>query len=98
MPCAGQREGYSSYSFFTSALYGGVMSETPRPRFTPGEKTLIPIVQEAGWTSELVSTQRLERNSFASAGDRTPIVQPVARLYRLRASRALRTCLMERVH
>jgi hypothetical protein len=29
---------YSSYSFTTSALYGGV-SVTPRPRFSPGERT-----------------------------------------------------------
>jgi hypothetical protein len=30
---------YSSYSFLTSALDGGVVSVTPRPRFTPGERT-----------------------------------------------------------
>jgi hypothetical protein len=35
----------------------------------------VPIVQEAGWT------QRLEEKSFAPAGDRTSIVQSVARHY-----------------
>jgi hypothetical protein len=31
---------YSSYSFLTSALDGGEwVSVTPRPRFTPGERT-----------------------------------------------------------
>jgi hypothetical protein len=29
---------YSSYSFLTSALEGGVVSMTPRPHYTPGER------------------------------------------------------------
>jgi hypothetical protein len=41
----------------------------------PEKRTLVHIGQEAGWASELVWTQRLEENSFASAGDRTPVVQ-----------------------
>jgi len=36
---------------------------------------LVRIVQEAGWASELVWTQRLEEISFASAGDRPLVVQ-----------------------
>jgi hypothetical protein len=36
-------------------------SVTPRPRFTPGERTPIPIGQEAGWAPEPVWTQRLEK-------------------------------------
>jgi hypothetical protein len=43
----------------------------------PGERTPVPIEQEAGWAPELVWTKRLEEKSFAPAGDRTPI----ARLY-----------------
>jgi hypothetical protein len=39
----------------------------------------VPIGQEAGWASELLSTQRLEEKSFASAGDRTPVVQSAVR-------------------
>jgi hypothetical protein len=40
---------YSSYSFLTSALdKGWVVSVTPRPRFSPRERTPVPIVQEAG--------------------------------------------------
>jgi hypothetical protein len=45
-----------------------VVSVTPRPRFTPGKGPQLPIVQEAGWASELVWTQKLEEKSFASPG------------------------------
>jgi hypothetical protein len=34
----------------------------------------VPIVQEAGWDSDPVWTQRLQEKSFASDGDRTPDV------------------------
>jgi hypothetical protein len=54
-----------------------VASVTPRPRFTPGERTPVPIVLEAGWAPELVWTQRLEEKFFA--GDRTLVVQSVVR-------------------
>jgi hypothetical protein len=40
----------------------------------PGKGPPVPIVQEAGSASELVWTQRLKRKSFASTGDRTPVV------------------------
>jgi hypothetical protein len=49
--------------------------------FPPGKGPPVPIVQEAGWASELVWTQRLEEISFPSAGDRTPVVQSVVRRY-----------------
>jgi hypothetical protein len=39
---------------------GVMVSVTPWPRFTPGERTPVPIGLEAGWTSELVWTQKLE--------------------------------------
>jgi hypothetical protein len=39
----------------------------------PGEGPPVPIVQEAGWAQEPVWTQRLEEESFFSAGDRTSI-------------------------
>jgi hypothetical protein len=48
-------------------------SVTPQPLFTAGERTPVPIVQEAGWASELVWTQRLGEKYFASVGDRTPV-------------------------
>jgi hypothetical protein len=41
----------------------------------PGEGPQIHIVQEAGWASELIWTQRLEESSFDSAGNRTPITR-----------------------
>jgi hypothetical protein len=60
---------------------GCVVSVTPQPRFTPGKRLPLHFVQEVGWASVLVWTQRLEKNSFASAGDRTPVVQSVVRHY-----------------
>jgi hypothetical protein len=51
------------------------------PHFAPAKGPPVPIVQEAGWASELVWTQRLEEKSFASARDRTPTVQSVVRHY-----------------
>jgi hypothetical protein len=50
-----------------------VISLKPQPRCTPRERTPVPIGQEAGRTSELAWTQRLEEKSFASAEDRTPV-------------------------
>jgi hypothetical protein len=47
----------------------------------PGKRPSVPIGQEAGWASELVWTQRLEKRSFASAEDRTPGVQSLVRYY-----------------
>jgi hypothetical protein len=60
---------------------GWVVNVTPRPLFTPGKGPPVPIVKEAGWTSEPVWKQRLEEKSFSSSGDRTPIVQSVVRHY-----------------
>jgi hypothetical protein len=54
----------------------------PAALLPPGKGPPVPIVQEAGWASEPVWTQRLEEKSFAPDGDRTPIVvQPVVRHY-----------------
>jgi hypothetical protein len=58
-----------------------VVSVTPCPRFTPGKKNPVPIGEEAGWASEPVWTQRLKEKSFASAGDRNPVIQSVVRHY-----------------
>jgi hypothetical protein len=52
-----------------------------RPRSAPGKGPPVPIVQKAGCASEPVWTQRLEEESFAPAGDRTAVVQPVVRHY-----------------
>jgi hypothetical protein len=46
-----------------------------------GKGPAVPIGQEAGWAPEPVWTQRLEEKSFAPAGNRTPVVQPVVRHY-----------------
>jgi hypothetical protein len=48
---------------------GGVLSVTPRPRFTPGNGP------------KLVWTQRLEEKAFAFAWDRKPVFQSVVRHY-----------------
>jgi hypothetical protein len=64
---------------------GWIVSVTPRPRFYPrGKGPPVPIVQEAGWASEPVWTQRLEEKIHCprrgSNPDR-PVVQPVVRHY-----------------
>jgi hypothetical protein len=58
---------YSSYSFLTPAL------DTVRGQPHAPKRALppVPIVQEAGWASEPVWTQRIHEKSFAPAGDRT---------------------------
>jgi hypothetical protein len=65
----GGEDVYSSYSFMTSALDGGEWSASrPSHALPPGKGPPVPIVQEAGWTSEPVWTQRLEEKSFTSVG------------------------------
>jgi hypothetical protein len=67
---------YNSYSFTTSALDGGERSASRAGRaLPPGRGPPVPIVQEAGWASELIWTRRLEGKSFASAGERISIAQ-----------------------
>jgi hypothetical protein len=73
---AKEQRRYSSYSFTTSALDGDErLASRPGRALAPGKGPPVPIVQEAGWASEPVWTQRIEEKSFASAGDRTPVVQ-----------------------
>jgi hypothetical protein len=82
-PCRHQgEEKYSSYPFLTSAPDGGEWScWFPCRVLPPGKGPPVPIVQEARWAPEPVWTQRLEEKSFASARDRTPVVQSVVRHY-----------------
>jgi hypothetical protein len=47
----------------------------PAALLPPGKGPPVPIVQEAGWAPEPVWKQRIEENSFAPAGDRTPIAR-----------------------
>jgi hypothetical protein len=60
------------------------LASRPGRAIAPGKGPPVPIVQEAGWASEPVWTQRLEEKSFrlcrGSNLDR-PFVQPVARHY-----------------
>jgi hypothetical protein len=57
MEAQGERR-YSSYSFSTSALYGGEWSASCLVHaLPPGKGPPVPIVQEAGWASEPVSTE-----------------------------------------
>jgi hypothetical protein len=76
---------YSSYSFTTSALDGGVVSVTPQPLFyPPGKGPTVTIVQEARWAPEPVWTQRLEEKILCSrrgSNPDRPVVQPVVRHY-----------------
>jgi hypothetical protein len=62
----------------------GVVSVTPQPRFAPGKGPPVPIVQEAGWASESVWTQRLQEKSFCLCRGSNldpPDVQSVVRHY-----------------
>jgi hypothetical protein len=60
---------YSSYSL-TSSLDGGEWSPSlPGCALPPEKGPPVPIIQEGGWASALVWTQRLQGKSFASAGD-----------------------------
>jgi hypothetical protein len=53
--------------------------DRPGRALPPGKGPPVPIGQEAGWAPEPVWTQRIGEKSFASAEDRTPIVQSVVR-------------------
>jgi hypothetical protein len=59
----------------------GEWSASPSAALCPRERTPLSIGQEAGWTSELVCTQRVVEKSVACAGNRTSIVQSVIRYY-----------------
>jgi hypothetical protein len=64
---------YSSYTFLTSALYGGEWSASrPGRALHRGMDPPVPIVQEGGWASEPVWTQRLEEKSFSPAAIEPP--------------------------
>jgi hypothetical protein len=55
---------------------GGEWSASrPGRALPPGKGPPVPTVQEAGWASEPVWTQRIEEKSFAAAGNRTPIAR-----------------------
>jgi hypothetical protein len=80
----GVERSYSS-SFSISALDRGEWSASrPGRALAPGKGPPVPTVQEAGWASERVWTQRLEEKSFRlcriSNLDRS-VVQAVARHY-----------------
>jgi hypothetical protein len=71
---------YSSYSYLTSALDGGVWSASRSGHaLPPGKEPLVPIGQEAGWAPESVWTQRVEEKSSTPVGDGTPVPPELAR-------------------
>jgi hypothetical protein len=70
---------YSSYLFLTSALDGGMWSESRLGRaLPPGKDSRYPLDRRLGEPQSLAD-QRLEEKYLASAGDRTPAVQSVIR-------------------
>jgi hypothetical protein len=72
---------YSSYLLTTSVLGGGEWSTSRLGRaLSLGKGPPVPVGQEAGWAPDPVWTQRLEKDSLACSGDRTSVVQSVARL------------------
>jgi hypothetical protein len=65
--CRGEKW-YSSYSFTTSALDGGLWSASgPGRALAPGKGPPVPIGQEAEWVPKPVWTQRLEEKSYLPA-------------------------------
>jgi hypothetical protein len=68
-----------SYSFLTTALDRSEWPASRTDRALPGPP--VTTGYEAKSASKLVLTQRLKDKSFASAGDRTPVVQSVVRHY-----------------
>jgi hypothetical protein len=65
-----------------SALNGVSDQCHARLSFTPGERTSLSIVQEAGWAPEPVWKQRLEEESFCicrGSNPNCPVVQSVVR-------------------
>jgi hypothetical protein len=59
------------------ARWRWVISFTPRPLYQ-GEEHPVPIGWEAGWAPEPVWTRWRRKKFLAPAGNRNPIVQPVA--------------------
>jgi hypothetical protein len=74
----------------------GVERSASRPgrALAPGKGPPVPNVLEAGWAPEPVWTERLQEKPFAPAGDRTSIVQSVARHYTDWATPASLQCHM----
>jgi hypothetical protein len=60
---------------------GSIAPTHSRPRHSPaalyprGKEPPVPIGQKAGWAPEPVWTQRIEKKSFASTGDRMPVAR-----------------------
>jgi hypothetical protein len=71
---------YSSYSFPFSAVDRGKWSASlPVRALPPGKGPPVPIVQEAGWASEPVWTQRKNPLPLPGTEPWSPVVQPVAK-------------------
>jgi hypothetical protein len=60
---------------------GWVVSTTPRPRFSPREKTPVPIVQETGWAPDSLDKEAIGKILCLCRGSNPdrPVVQPVVR-------------------
>jgi hypothetical protein len=83
-PCMRQRgeEIYLLLCFYLGTTWGEWSASSPGRALPPGERTPpVPTGQEAGWAPEPVWTQRLEKESFASDRDGTPVVQSAVRQY-----------------
>jgi hypothetical protein len=65
--------------FFTSALDGCEWSASRPGRFTSGERSPVPIGEEAGWAPEPVWTLYNTEKTLAPIGNRILAIQPVAK-------------------
>jgi hypothetical protein len=75
------RRGAIASPFFIKVLDGGEWSASRPGRFTHHKDPPVSTGQEAGWIPEPVWTLREVENVLASAGNRTPGIQPVAHRY-----------------
>jgi hypothetical protein len=70
----GGKEGYSSYSFSTSALDGGEWSASRSGRaISPGKGPWYPLERRLGGPQSRTGQRGQRKNPFDSAGDRTSI-------------------------
>jgi hypothetical protein len=82
-----------------NSRWGWVVSVTTWPRFSPGERTPVPIVQEAGWAPEPVWTQATGKIICLCLRSNLdpPVVQPVARHYTDWATRLTLRLIQRRI-
>jgi hypothetical protein len=84
-----RKEEYLLFILDLNTGWGEWSASHPSRGSPAGKDPPVPIVQEAGWASEVAGTQRLAERSFASAENRISVVQSVVRHHSLCATQFL---------